>query len=162
MQSFWAVLAILAAVVAGTPGCDTPCGYRILTRLDSGTLTVGCCGAAAVTDVMIPDEPNLAVDLAQAALPDRVGGQDLWLTTTDCAQLFDQPYPQPGTGPRPAPRCRTLLGPVPAGAVSPRVELLPGRYRVVMQAYAANTAANGVRFDVGVWGTACGGTPAGL
>lgn len=161
MRSFCAGLAALGAVIAGTSGCETSCGYRILTRLDSGPLTVGCCGAAAVADIMIPDEPNLAVDLAQVALPNRVGGQDLWLTTTDCAQLFDEPYPQPGTGPRPAPRCRTLLGPVSPGAVSPRAELTPGRYRVVMQAYAANTAANGVRFDVGVWGTACGGNPAG-
>lgn len=150
--------AVVAAfVLAGA--CDTPCAFRIVTRLELGVQRVACCGAAEVQDVVLPDQPDLAIDIAQAALPNRVGGQDLWLTSTDCQQLFEGPYAEPGTGPRPTPKCQVLLGPVSPGRVSPRTALPPGRYRVFVQAYSTNTSANDYRVDIGVWGTSCNGSP---
>lgn len=151
--------AVLGAVLLAV-ACDTPCAFRILTRLEPGGRSVACCGAADSQDVAIPDEPDLAIDLAQVAVPDRAGGQDLWLTRTDCDRLFDQPYAEPGTGPRPTPRCEVLLGPVAPGRVSPRVALTPGRYRIFAQAYATNTTVNDYRLAIGVWGSDCGGSPA--
>ena len=50
-------------------------------------------------------------------------------------------------------------GPRVAGRVSPRTALPPGRYRVFAQAYSTNTAANDYRVDIGVWATACDGSP---
>lgn len=150
--------AVVAAVVLAS-ACDTPCAFRIVTRLEVGARSVACCGAADAQDVVLPDEPDLAIDIAQVALPNRVGGQDLWLTTTDCQQLFDGPYAEPGTGPRPTPQCPVLLGPVSPGRVSPRTALPPGRYRVFIQAYSTNTTLNDYRFDIGVWGTACNRSP---
>jgi hypothetical protein len=150
--------AVLAAVLVGC-ACDTPCAFRILTRLDLGG-RVACCGAADYQDVDLPDQAELAVDLAQAALQNRVGGQDLWLTRTDCEQLFEGVYLEPGTGPRLTPRCEVLLGPVSAGRVSPRAWLPPGRYRVFVQSYSTNTNANDYRVDIGVWGTSCDASPA--
>ena len=146
-------------VAAGGAGCDTPCNFRILDRLDSGTGQVGCCGASATQEIVIPDERDLAVDIAQIATSPRTGGQDVYLTGIDCAVLFDAPYPEPGTGPRPVPRCQVLAGPVAPGAVSPRASLRPGRYRAFVQAYAANPSANAYRFEVNVWGTSCGTSP---
>ena len=150
--------AVIVAVLVGG-ACDTPCAFRIVTRFELAARSVACCGAADVQDVVLPDEPDLAVDIAQVALPDRVGGQDLWLTTTDCQQLFDAPYAESGTGPRPSPKCPVLLGPVSPGRVSPRTELPPGRYRVFVQAYSTNTAANDYRVAISVWGTSCDGSP---
>lgn len=141
--------------------CDSPCAFRIVTRLDVGGRAVACCGAADVRDIVIPDEPDVAIDLSQRAVPDRVGGQDLWLTGPDCEQLFDAPYVEPGTGPRPSPRCPVLLGPVAPGRISSRAELPPGRYRVFVQAYATNPVANRYEFAVGVWATSCTRSPVG-
>ena len=118
-------LAVVAAVVlAGA--CDTPCAFRIVTRLELDARRVACCGAADVQDIVLPDQPDLAIDISQVALPNRAGGQDLWLTKTDCEQLFDGPYAEPGTGPRPMPKCQVLAGPVSPGRVSPRTPLAPG------------------------------------
>jgi hypothetical protein len=151
-------LAVVAAIVlAGA--CDTPCAFRILTRLELGARRVACCGGTDVQDVVVPDQPDLAIDISQVALMGRVGGQDLWLTKTDCEQLFDGAYAEPGTGPRPTPKCQVLAGPVSPGRVSPRTALLPGRYRVFAQAYSTNPAANDYRVDIGVWGTSCDGSP---
>lgn len=152
-------VAVAAALVA-SGACDTPCDYRIMARLEVGARAVGCCGAADIQDIVLPEQPDLAIDLAQVALSNRVGGQDLWLTIPDCLQLFDGPYVEPGAGPRPTPRCRVLLGPVAPGRVSPRTELPPGPYRVFVQSYTTNPATNPYEFTVGVWGSSCGGSPA--
>jgi hypothetical protein len=160
MSRRWALgggVALVAAILV--PGCDTRCAYRIVSRIESGAGRVGCCGASAVEDVTLPAGPGLAVDLAQAAFDSHVGGQDLWMTRDDCAQLFEGPYAAPGTGPRPVPRCDVVAGPVPAGRVSPRAEVAPGRYRVFVQGYSANPGANEYRFTVSVWGEACAGSP---
>ena len=150
--------AIVAAVVL-SGACDTPCAFRIVTRLELAPRSVACCGAADIQDVVLPDQPDLAVDIAQPALPERVGGQDVWLTSPDCEALFDGPYAEPGTGPRPTPKCDVLLGPVSPGRVSPRTMLRPGRYRLFVQAYSTNAASNPYRVDIDVWGSACEGSP---
>lgn len=139
--------------------CDAPCAFRIVTRLDAGARAVACCGASDVQDVVVPDEPDVAIDLRQAALPDRLGGQDLWLTGSDCQQLFDAPYVEPGTGVRPTPQCAVLAGPIAPGRTSPRIVLPPGRYRVFVQSYATNPVANVYQFDIGVWATSCASSP---
>lgn len=151
--------SLVATALVLAAACDTPCAYRIVTRLELAARKVPCCGGADVQDVTVPDEPDVAIDLSQVALPDRVGGQDLWLTQTDCEQLFDGPYAEPGTGPRPTPKCAVLAGPVAPGRVSPRTTLPPGRYRVFAQAYATNPAVNDYRADIGVWGTTCETSP---
>ena len=145
----------LLAVVA----CDVPCEFRILERLTSAS-SVGCCGAAAVEDVSIPSYPDLAIDLAQVAIADQQGGQDMYLTAGDCVRLFDQPYPAPGSAPRPTPLCPVILGPVAPGRVSSRAAVAPGTYRVFVQAYDSNAGINAFRFDVAVWGASCGASPA--
>ena len=153
-----------AAVVATAmmaAACDSPCAFRIVTRLEVGGRAVACCGAADMQDVVVPDEPDVAIDLSQRAVPDRVGGQDLWLTGPDCGQLFDAPYVEPGTGPRPSPRCPVLLGPVAPGRISPRAALPPGRYRVFVQSYSTNPVANHYQFAVSVWATSCARSPVG-
>ena len=151
--------SLIACVLVLAAGCDTPCAYRIVTRLELEARRVPCCGASDFQDITVPDEQDVAIDLSQVALPDRVGGQDLWLTTTDCAQLFDGPYPEPGTGPRATPQCEVFAGPVSPGRVSPRTVLPSGRYRVFAQAYSTNIAANDYRVDLEVWATACEGSP---
>ena len=54
-------LAVSALVLAAA--CDTPCAFRIVTRLELAGRRVACCGGADVQDVTVPDEPDLAIDL---------------------------------------------------------------------------------------------------
>jgi hypothetical protein len=152
----------LGAVVGllGLAACDTPCEFRIVARMSSTGSSVSCCGAFVVEDVVVPEQRDLAIDLAQIAVPNQQGGQDLFVTGPDCVRLFEGPYPPPGTGARPVPRCPVILGPVAPGRVSPRADLTAGRYRVFVQAYDTNTASNAYRFDVGVWGASCGASAA--
>ncbi len=112
----WAVVA--AIVLAG--GCDTPCAFRIVTRIEPGVRRVACCGAADIQDVDVPDEPDLAIDISQVALPDRVGGQDLWLTRTDCAAAVRRPVRRAGHRAPADAEMPVLTGPVSPGRVSPR------------------------------------------
>jgi hypothetical protein len=151
--------SIALASAVSTTSCDSRCAYRTVSRIESDVGRVGCCGASAVEELAVPDAPGLAIELAQAAVDSRVGGQDLWLTRADCDQLFGGLYPEPGTGPRPVPRCDVLAGPVAVGRVSPRTAVPPGRYRVFVQAYGTNPGANDYRFTVSVWGEACAGSP---
>jgi hypothetical protein len=150
---------VALAALAGLTACDTPCEFRMVARLGSTGASVGCCGAAVVEDVVVSEQRDLAIDLAQVAIPHQLGGQDMFVTRADCERLFEGAYPAPGTGPRPSPRCPIILGPVAPGRVSPRAELSPGLYRVFVQAYDSNASANAYRFDVGVWGATCGASP---
>ena len=150
--------AAFAAVIAMS-GCDH-CALRIVSRIDSGGRTIGCCGAQVVEDITVPDERDVAIDLRDVAIDGRDGGHDLWLTRTDCDRLFEAPYPAPGTAARPTPRCEVLLGPVPPGRVSPRAELPPGPYRVFVQAYDSNPVSYQFRFNVSIWASTCGASPA--
>ena len=147
---------LAAAGALALAACDLPCEFRILMRVNSTGSSVGCCGATAVEDIVVSEHRDLAVDLAQVAIPDQQGGQDVYLTGPDCPRLFDGPYPAPGTGSRPSPRCAIVLGPVARGRVSPRANVAPGRYRVFVQAYDSNSSVNDYRFEVSVWGASCG------
>lgn len=148
----------LAGALALGAGCDTPCAYRILDRIErSGE--VGCCGAFAVEEIDVPDERDLAVDVALEALPAASGGQDVWVAPADCARLFEGPYAAPGSGPRPEPRCQVIAGPVSPGRVSPRARVVPGRYRVFVQAYSANRSTSAHRVTISVWGASCQASP---
>lgn len=152
---------VFAAVgLFASAACDAPCEFRIVGRLPS-TGSVGCCGASVVQEIVIREHRDLAIDIAQVAISNQQGGQDLLLTTPDCERLFDGPYPGPGAGVQPTPRCRVLLGPVQPGRVSPRADVTPGPYRVFVQAYDSNAAANAYHFEVNIWATSCGRTPAG-
>jgi hypothetical protein len=153
--------SLAVAGVLALAACDLPCEFRTLMRLHSTGSAVGCCGAAVVEDVIVDEQRDLQVDLAQVAIPGQDGGQDVYLTGPDCDRLFDGPYPAPGAGPRPQPRCPVILGPVARGRVSPRAAVAPGRYRVFVQAYDSNASANAYRFDVSVWGASCGASAAG-
>ena len=152
---------VCAAAVAATTltACDTRCAFRIVARIDSGAGTVGCCGGHAVEDVVVPDERDVAVDLIDRVSSGRAGGHELWLTGPTCDRLFEGPYPAPGDGPRPTPRCPVLLGPVEPGRLSPRAPLAPGRYRVFVQAYDSNPSPSEYRFDVSIWALSCGSSP---
>ena len=129
-------------------------------RVNSTGTSVGCCGASAVEDIVVSEHRDLAVDLAQVAIPNQQGGQDMFLTGPDCQQLFDGPYPAPETSSAPPPRCSVILGPVARGRVSPRANVAPGRYRVFVQAYESNASAHEYRFEVNVWGASCGASTA--
>jgi hypothetical protein len=152
-------LAVVGFLALGA--CDLPCEFRIVMRLPSAGSAVGCCGASVVEDIIIGEQRDLQVDLAQVAIPGQDGGQDVYLTGPDCDRLFNGPYPAPDAGARPLPRCPIVLGPVARGRVSPRAEVAPGRYRVFVQAYDSNPSSNAYRFDVSVWGASCGASTAG-
>jgi hypothetical protein len=152
--------AIAAAGILAVVACDSPCEFRIVERLPS-TGSVGCCGGSSREDVVVGAHRDLAVDIAQTAIADQQGGQDLFLTGPDCTRLFDEPYAAPGTAPPPVARCPVVLGPVSRGRVSPRAEVEPGRYRLFVQAYDTNQAANSFHAELNIWGATCGRTPAG-
>src|ERR1700752_4700696 len=129
-------LVVLGLVLAGlsvlaiSSGCDT-CPFRALDRIQARG-TIGCCGAFARHDVVIPDGADRQIDLASTALVG-ASGVDLWLTSVDCVRLFDGQYPGA------SPLCRTIVGPVTLGSVSTRVPAAAGTYRVLVQAYSTNT-----------------------
>ena len=127
--------------------CDR-CGFRILERVTiDGTLD--CCGASAREDVTIPAGTDRQVDLANTRFPTVVGTIDLWLAPADCDQLFDGTYPGASV------LCRTYLGPVAPGAVSARITLDAGRYRVFAQSHSSNAGRASYVGDVGIWGKDC-------
>ena len=132
-------------------GCET-CPLRNLDRLDVRGVA-GCCGAFAREDVTVSSGQGRQVDLANTRVSAVDGSVDLWLVRADCEQLFDGPYP--GS----TPRCSTLLGPVAPGAVSSRIDLAAGRYRVFAQAHSSDAAAAAYLGDVGIWGNDCGPIP---
>ena len=148
---FGTVSGLLFLAVLTSSGCDR-CSLRLLDEIDV-TGDLPCCGGSASEIVAIPDGTNRQVDLANTRFPNAEGQIDLWLTPFDCTQLFDSPYPGA------TPRCRTLIGPIAPGVVSPRMNLNAGTYRVFAQAHATNTTAVHYVGDIGVWGNDCGYSP---
>ncbi len=141
-----AALGLICAAVTWS-GCDS-CPFRNLDRLTiEGTLD--CCGASASHDVTIPDGSGREVDLANTRFPTVAGTVDLWLVPADCAKLFDGTYPGASA------LCRTYIGPVAPGAVSARLDLGAGRYRVFAQSHSSNAEPARYVGDVGVWGKDC-------
>ena len=87
----------------------------------------------------MPDQPDLAIDVSQVALPNRIGGQDLWLTKTD-ASSCSTGRTSAGHRAKADAEMPVLVGPVSPGRVSPRTPLPPGRYRVFAQGLEGSTA----------------------
>jgi hypothetical protein len=127
--------------------CDR-CPFRLLAQRPVSAF-VQCCGASAVHDVSVPDGADRQIDVSNTLFPTEDGRVDLWLTSTDCAQLFDGAYPG-GTA-----KCCTLVGPVALGQVSERIKVSGGTFRVFVQGYSSNTGVTNYRGDVGIWGMDC-------
>ena len=145
-----AVLGLICGAAVWS-ACDR-CSFRNLDRLTtSGTLD--CCGSSAQHDVTILPGTDRQVDLANTRIPTVAGNVDLWLAPADCEKLFDGPYPGA------APLCRTYLGPVAPGAVSARLELAAGPYRVFAQAHSSNDEPARYLGDLGIWGKDCTSSP---
>ena len=78
---------------------------------------------------------------------------DAFLTTADCNRLFEASY----NGSASQPLCKVYIGRVSPGAVSDKVTVPKGVYRVFAQAWASNEQSNGYSIDVGIWSKACRG-----
>ena len=152
MKRFVASAVVAFGLAAGLSACgSTPCPFGNITRTGfEGNVT----DAFRTHDVAVPSEPGLEVDLANSAPNGQVSRADAWLTTTDCAKLFDGPYPG-ASGAPPAPLCRVFIGPVAAGAVSARQKVDAGQYRVFVQGYTSNETPPNYSVDVGIWGNSC-------
>src|SRR5215510_951499 len=146
------VIALSAPQLA----CSSACPLRLAQRLyfpkeyalsPEGPLgQIPCCGATLSQDL------NLQVDDVQIDLTSTNGANgrvDAFLTTADCAQLFNGPYPGGG------PLCKTYIGPVSGGSVSDRVSVPPGRYRLVAQGYTANESVTSFLVELGLWSDDC-------
>jgi len=145
VASLGGVLVVLASLASSA--CDR-CSFRILERRNvSGTLP--CCGGSARHDLTVASGTNRQVDVSNTQFPGTAGTVDLWLVPADCEQLFDGPYPG-GT-----PRCRVLLGPIAPGAVSSRIKVDAGIYRIFVQAWSSNSESVSYIGDLGVWGNDC-------
>ena len=133
--------------------CGSPCGLALVDRvfLESGAgdmeTLVACCGGFVYADVNLTGD--IQVDLTNWGGP--TGRIDAFLTTPDCTKLFDGPY----TGTATMPLCKTHIGPIAPGAVSPRQTLPPGRYRMFAQAWTSNESPTRFRLDVGIWSDDC-------
>ena len=143
---FGAALGLICAAAAWS-ACDR-CGFRNLDRLTtSGTLD--CCGSSARHEVTVPTGTDRQVDLANTRFPTVAGTVDVWLAPADCEKLFDGTYPEA------SPLCRTYIGPVSPGAVSARIKLDAGPYRVFAQSHSSNAEPARYVADVGIWGKDC-------
>ena len=156
MKRIVAAAAVAAGLGAALAACGgSGCPFGNIRRVSfAGSVTDGF----RTHDVAVPSEPSLEVDLASSAPNGQVSRADAWLTTADCAKLFDGPYPT-ASGAPPAPLCRVFLGPVAAGAVSARQKLDAGQYRVFVQGYSSNQTPASYSVDVGIWGNSCFLTP---
>ena len=114
------------------------------TKIDQPGVPVG--GEAHV-DVDLSQQ-GIQVDLDAVVRPDQPGGIVGFLTNSTCTTLFDS-YAA-GT---PA-KCAVLIGPVAQGAVSSRITLPAGTYRVFAEALNGNTQPIIGSLDVGIWGNA--------
>lgn len=147
------VVRLLAAgglLALSLASCGDPCPFGLLARRQFPGV-VPCCGASIRQDFQSPDD--VEIDVASVALG---GGRvDVWVTRSDCDQLFDGPYPPPsGT----APRCPVILGPIPNGSTSARTRVSSGSYRLHFHGYSSNTGASQAGAEVGFWGSNCTGT----
>ena len=142
-----------------TVGCTSGCGLGLVQRIPftsgSGSTPttiapkVPCCGASVFQDVILTGKDIEQVDLANTDLG--VERVDAFLTTADCNRLFEASY----NGSASQPLCKVYIGPVSPGAVSNKVTVPKGVYRVFAQAWASNEQPNGYGIDVGIWSTAC-------
>jgi hypothetical protein len=144
------VAALMAACFAGA-ACET-CPFQIISFISvQGSVEQG---DFAVHDVTVPFEESLEIDIASSSPVDAAMRTDVWVVRPDCEKLFNEPYPGPG-GVTPQAQCTVLIGPVQPNSVSARLKTAPGQYRVIVQAWATNTAPTAYNAQLGVWGQTC-------
>ncbi len=124
---------------------------RTLVLPDRTTITT-----PQIYDVDLTAKDIQEVNLDSTLIPGQAGQVDAFLTTPDCAQLFDGAY----TGTSASPLCTIYLGPIAPGGVSARRSLPSGKYRVIGQPWTTNTTAIRFGFDVVLWGASCSASPA--
>jgi hypothetical protein len=144
------VAALLVAYLAGA-ACEA-CPFQIISFISvQGSVEPG---DFAVHDLTVPFEESLEIDMASSSPVDAAMRTDVWVVRPDCEELFNGPYPGPG-GITPQAQCTVLIGPVQPNSVSARLKTAPGQYRVIVQAWATNTAPAVYNAQLGVWGQTC-------
>ena len=149
MADYRVLRVVLAAMFASALGCSSPCGLGLRDRVVAeGTVAPG--GGSLFRDVVLkPQRGDMEIDLANTAHPAQPGVLDAYLTSTNCAKLFDGPYP--GS----TPLCKVLVGPAAPGKVSPRASLDAGTYRLWIYGYTSNTGSLEFLIDVDIWDSSC-------
>jgi len=145
-------VAAAALAIASSASCGgNSCGLGQLRTLmqDGSTATT-----PKFFDVDLSAKDIQQINMDSTPIPAQPGQVDGFLTTTDCTQLFAGAY----TGTATAPLCKIYLGPVAPNAVTGRITLDPGRYRVFAQPWTTNTGAVRFGFDVVIWGQNCSTT----
>jgi hypothetical protein len=142
-------VAIAAMFAAAALACGGSCGLGLRDRVTAqGTVAPG--GGSFFQDVALkPERGDMEIDLANTAHPAQLGLLDAYLTNTNCAKLFDGPYP--GS----TPLCKVLVGPVAPGKVSARASLDTGTYRLWIYGYTSNTGSLEYLIDVDIWDSSC-------
>jgi hypothetical protein len=129
----------IAAMFAAALACSGPCGLGLRDRVTvqgNGARALAPGGGSFFQDVVLkPQRGDMEIDLANTAHPAQPGLLDAYLTNTNCAKLFDGPYP--GS----TPLCKVLVGPAAPGKVSPRASLDAGTYRLWIYGYTSNTGS---------------------
>ncbi len=144
---------VIVAMFAAAAACSGPCGLGLHDRVtvqgaDARALAPG--GGSFFQDVVLrPQRGDMEIDLANTAHPAQPGLLDAYLTNTNCAKLFDGPYP--GS----TPLCKVLVGPVAPGKVSARVSLDAGTYRLWIYGYTSNAGSLEYLIDVDIWDSSC-------
>jgi hypothetical protein len=140
---------VVAAMFASAFACRGSCGLGLRDRVTvEGNVAPG--GGSFFQDVVLkPERGDMEIDLANTAHPAQSGLLDAYLTNTNCAKLFDGPYP--GS----APLCKVLVGPAAPGKVSARASLDVGTYRLWIYGYTSNTGSLEFLIDVDIWDSSC-------
>jgi hypothetical protein len=140
--AFTSSICVLAAVLS----CGHTCGLGLHEK-HPGTGTVACCGASFHQDFALTDRGDGEFNLTST----RKSSQplDAFLVPATCEKLFDGPYP--GS----PPLCDVLIGPVATGAVTARVKLRTGTYRLWVQGYNSNIDAAQFLIDINGWDYRC-------
>jgi len=142
----WLSLAFAVVTASAIEGCSHRCGLGEHARVTAEG-GVAAAGSTFQDVTLAAETSDPEFSLASTA---SVGeAADAFLVPTSCDQLFDQPYPGA------TPRCTVYAGPVKPGAVSDRVKLTVGSYRVYVQAYASSTSASKFLVDVYTWDYSC-------
>lgn len=143
--------ALIAVAFAVTPACRH-CGLGL--HQDTPWSAGAKPGEAVFMDFPLsPQAGSMEIVLSSTSFAaTSPGTSDAYLTNTSCSKLFDGPYPG-----SPA-LCKTLLGPVPTGSVSPHVGLDGGTYRVWVVGYSNNPDTVHFLIDVDLFDNSCRGT----
>ncbi len=143
------VAAVMLACVLWWSACNS-CPFGLISSPNSGG-TVPCCGGFERHDILSGPSEATEFDVSLTANPSQTAVITAWLTSASCEQLFAGAYDAAGA----SPQCEVLIGPVSPGQVSARRKLVPGPYRMFVQASAANAGKVDFIANVGFWGKSC-------